>query len=95
MNRYAHRYALCVTISAAVLAGIAGAARAEVNEATAPAQQAVKSERTAPVPIPRPHPLAASRRSLTDQSAAAVTPLPQPSCEWFACAQYVIVGIGF
>jgi hypothetical protein len=93
MNRYS--FCVVVVISAAGLAGISGA-RAEVNESPAPAQPVVKSDRPAPVPIPRPHPLAASRQSLPEQAAAAAaSPPPQPSCDWFACARYVIVGMGF
>jgi hypothetical protein len=87
-----NRYSLCLVISAAVLTGFSGAARAEINESPAPTQPQVKMDRPAPVPIPRPHPLA-SHRILPDQTAAAAT--PQPVCDGFACGQYVIVGIGF
>jgi hypothetical protein len=90
-----NRYSVCVVvgISAVVLAGVPGA-RAEVNESPAPTQPVVKPDRPAPVPMPRPHPLAASRQSLPDQTAAAAAP-PPPPCDWFACPDYVIVGIGF
>jgi hypothetical protein len=89
-----NRYWLGIAISAALIAGISGAVRAEVNEAPAPTEQA-KSNPPAPAPMPRPHPLAASRRVLPDQSPTSASPLPQPGCDWFACAQYAIVGIGF
>jgi hypothetical protein len=88
-----NRYSLCLAISAAALAGFLGTARAELNESPA-VQPPVKADR--PVPLPRPHPVVASRRASPDQSAAAVTPpQPQPICAWVACDQYLIVGIGF
>jgi hypothetical protein len=95
-----NRHSLCLVISAAALAGFLGTARAELNESPAvqppvsPAvQPSVKADR--PVPLPRPHPVVASRRASPDQSAAAVAPQPQPICAWVACDQYLIVGIGF
>jgi hypothetical protein len=98
------RYGLCVTVSAALLTGTSGAARAEVDQPLAQTER-VKPTPQAQVPIPRRRPAAASRQAppdqsaspdqtgLPDQTAASVT--PQPACDWFACAQYVIIGIGF
>jgi hypothetical protein len=78
------------------MAGLAGVARAEIIEPDLPIQQTIKAYQPLPTPRPRPHPISVHRllpeRAVT---AAMSSPQPVPHCAWFACNQYVIVGIGF
>jgi hypothetical protein len=85
-------YALGLAIACAVLAGFAGAARAQLNESPMLSTQSPgKADRL--VPMPRPQPPIASRR-IPEQMARTASQL-QPICGWLTCSQYLIVGIGF
>jgi hypothetical protein len=88
-----NRHSLHLFICAALLAGFAGTARAELNESALPNQAQAKVNRPATV-ARAGHSAFASRRVLAERTT---TPLPQsePVCGWFSCDQYLVVGIGF
>jgi hypothetical protein len=80
-------------ISAVVLVVFVGAARAEINELPLPPAQPPD---TIMQPAPEsPSAPAISRRVQPRRRTESIS-LAHPYCaEWFACAQYRIVGIGF
>jgi hypothetical protein len=88
------RHSFYLVISAAVLVGFVGAARAEVSDAPLSSQARAKADR--PAPVSRPSHAGASHRILERTPAATVlVPRAEPGCDGFACGQFLIVGIGF
>jgi hypothetical protein len=86
-----NRNLLHLAISAALLAGFAATARAEINESSLSSQ--AKADRPATVSRPS-HAAVANRRVLAVRTASAL-PQSEPICGWFSCDQYMVVGIGF
>jgi hypothetical protein len=88
-----YRYLFKFAIPAVLLAGLSGTAAAETIEATTRAP--VRADQA--VPLPRSHPPLANRHVAAEETAGSTTPspVPPPICDWFACSQYVIVGMGF
>jgi hypothetical protein len=83
-----------LAVSAMVLVGFVGAARAELNEPLLESTQA-------PVSVVQPAPQSRFARApvvsrrIQPRHAESISLAP-PSCgDWLACGQYVIGGIGF
>jgi hypothetical protein len=99
-----NRHSLYVLVSAAILSGLIGTARAELNDSPLPSQAQAKVEQPAPAPAARSHHATATRRAaaerprlatMSERPRLATISMLQPACASFACDQYLIVGIGF
>jgi hypothetical protein len=84
------RQSIYLLLSAAILSGFVGAARAELIESTLPSQPKVDR----PAPVARSSHAIASHRVATERTTVSFLPA-EPACGSFACGQYLIVGIGF
>jgi hypothetical protein len=85
-------YTFClVACSFAALIGFADASRAQSPDAPLSARSGPKVDQ--PLPGLRPRPIVASRPGA--EQTVQPAPMLQPTCDWLACGQYVIVGIGF
>jgi len=86
---------------AAMVAGLAGVARAELIDPPAPPTQEAVVRDTIKVPLPRPRSQSAPihRNSVARTATTVSTPQPsrpEPTCTWFCANRYVlVVGIGF
>jgi hypothetical protein len=89
-------------MSAAIVAGLAGIARAELIDPPAPPVQEAVIRDTIKVPLPRSRTQSASiHRNSTERTATTASTRqsslrPEPTCTWFCINRYVlVVGIGF